>query len=481
MCYVIDELRGYIRDDLLKQCEHNDGVIANEIIPLKAMEVTWYRAPRRSKVPTAVGVLIGMNPQPHVAGETVWVKHIASVEAFGSGTAPSTRTRGRTVKSSATVQERLAFHSFSQGDLVSYKAAEADDPEVQIAIFGVVYKDGTANEQGRKHLVLYETVAEIFFVGNWTQYDPCTPQTVPDNVKGRMLALFEESSEIQGLTGSMLKKRSEEPPPSIKAARAAAKKLRVEKERASARDKRKREAAKAARDAEKAAQRAALENSNATDPPNPNPPSDDDNDDNDTTEPTPKDSSESPNLQPSFTPIVQRTNQVAALSVDELHAQKVAALEAQIALLTSQIKASTVLHASAEPDTSTRASADSNHRSPLPPGWKQSFDESGTPYFYNSQLKRSQYEFPADNDSPPLPPPKKFRDICDIPVPPTFSSSGSSSADTSSTTRISNSVRLQRQIEATRLRGMIPYLEGEAKAHAAGQLAVLDLEMKMHE
>lgn len=431
-------------------------------------------------MPTAVGVLIGMDTQPHVAGETVWVKHIASVEAFGGGTTPSTRTRGGTTKSPVTVQERLAFHSFSQGDIVSYKAAEVDDPVVQIAIYGVIYKDATAHEQGRKHLVLYETVSETFFVGNWTQYDTCAPQTVPENVKGRMLALFEESSEIQGLTGSMLKKRSDEPPPSIKAARAAAKKLRLDKERASTREKRKREAAaKAARDAEMKAKKAAWKNSQVGDQSTVDLSSDDDI----SPEPIPKASSKSPNLQPPAMPTPNRTvqNQAAALRVDELNAQKVAALEAQIALLNAQIKASTVLPCSAEPEASTRASADSDHRSPLPPGWKQSFDENGTPYFYNSQLKRSQYEFPSDSGSPPLPPPKKYRDICDIPAQPTFSSSGSSSADTSSTTRISNSVRLQRQIEATRLRGMIPYLEGEAKAHAAGQLAVLDLEMKMHE
>lgn len=219
MLGATDELMTYVKDELLKACEHSAGVICNATVTAKAMDVTWYRARGRKRA--AVGVLIGIDTQTRVAGEMVWLKHVACTEAFTASSNPNTRTRGGSKKSTANVQERLALHSFSQGDIVLYKSAEVEDPHVEIAVYGVMCKDGSAEEQGRKHLVLYETASETFFVGNWTQYQPVhtgatssgVVHTVSDSVKARMVGLFEESSEVKQITSSMLKKRSEEPPP----------------------------------------------------------------------------------------------------------------------------------------------------------------------------------------------------------------------------------------------------------------------------
>lgn len=127
-----------------------------------------------------------------------------------------------------------------------------------------------------------------------------------------------------------------------------------------------------------------------------------------------------------------------------------------------------------------------NPKTRLPPGWKQTLDDVGVVYYYNSQLMRSQYEHPqtCQPESPPLPPPSKVvREMNNDLVSDTVYSSASSSADSSASARTiartpNQHAQLYMRDEIARLRGMMPFLQGEEKARAAGELAVLDNQMR---
>lgn len=385
------------------------------------------------------------------------------------------------------MQERLGFYSFCQGDHVFFKAVEDEGPTVDmIVVSGVIYKDARGAEQGRKYLVLYELQSQMFFLGNWTQYVRCVKQgytqntenaesgalvnKVADDVKSRMLKSFEANCEIQQLTGPMLKKRSDEPPPSIKHARAQFKKRQRAQMREDAKLNKKKNRAN------KRGKRGGEVQPNA-----------------DETTPT-EDSGEKP---------------ITGDGGDE----KTIALEAEAVKMRAELAR---LHAALRAASSKRgtevidvevankttpepvhghntdvkmvkapgAHQNNNYTTAalppvaptfavvpprLPPGWKQHTDVSnGNTYYYNTDLNTSQWELPsAESSSPPLPPSPPREKLPDsAPMQNIWSTASTSQSHYAS----KDSYTLwQQEKEATRLRGTIPYLEGFAKASAAGE------------
>lgn len=98
------------------------------------------------------------------------VRHVACSEAFATTNSTTSRTRSGDGSKKQSMPERLGFFSFGQGDAVCYIPLEGGDPNIDISVFGVIYKDANGDEQGRKYLVLYEVKTETFFIGSWTHY-----------------------------------------------------------------------------------------------------------------------------------------------------------------------------------------------------------------------------------------------------------------------------------------------------------------------
>lgn len=454
------------------------------------MDITWYRRGNKS---TAVGVLMGSGNQPRIAGEIVWTKHAAYGAAFTKDAmvvAPAANTRGGANKQSR--QERLGFHSFGRGDLVLYTAAQEGDPNVEIVIFGVIYKDSSGTEQGRKHIILYESESKTFFVGNWTQYARrCKPEhaqnsdnaerddlvcTASESVQQQMMALFDESLEIQQLTSSMLKKRSEEPPPTVKAARKQSK--QEEKERA--------------KETEKKLKR---QRTNKNTQPAQNKTISTVGQSERVTEGKCVHGPRTASLMEGSAPVKGLAVAVEKLSapnrrqgakdgaealecaldlaLKDLSAAEKRASEAEKSHAALQLRTQSLLTALEAGNKAGKYKSAHD----LPPGWKQSVDAEGTTYFYNKSLSLAQYERPHSEDSPPLPPPRKDTSgnmNVDKPMWP------SACINESSTLIPSNSFiypSQQRMREMARLRGMLPYLQGIERACVAGELAALEVSM----
>lgn len=484
-------MRAQAAAKLLMLCEHNLGVVAGATSQSKAMDVTWYR-PRAAKV-TAVGVLIGMDEPPCVAGEPVWLRHVACSQAFATANSTTSRTRSAEGSKKQSMQERLGFFSFGQGDAVCYTPLECGDPVVDISVFGVIYKDANSAEQGRKYLVLYEMKTETFFIGSWTHYARRCKKGIAQNnanaskdslvctmsneAKERMLAQFDESMELRQLSLSLLKKRSEEPPPSIKFERAEAKKLAKKKEA---------EAARKQKEAEKNADNK-TQPVLAPRPPAPKPSTSkqtsrgdkrqehslseapypwggEANEDNgafvfeDEIPPPPRDR--------------HRTSSRLGVEVSrqaEANLAQSSRLEAMEAQLNELIKS--VKNSHAPLPIASPPCKHVNH-SCVPLGWKQSIDGDGVTYYYNKMLGRSQYEEPTE-DSPPLPPPVKTQQLRHdkVEVPQHSEQIRANPIPT-------NQYHYrQRMREIARLRGMLPHLQGYDKASMAGDLAALEADM----
>ena len=99
-------------------------------------------------------------------------------------------------------------------------------------------------------------------------------------------------------------------------------------------------------------------------------------------------------------------------------------------------------------------------------------------YFYNKNLGISQFEVPKAVDSPPLPPPPHRSQWQGAPSEPirqpamlVTNAPGATSSAVVTATPVPERGRIAQSI---RLRAMIPYLDGESRAHVAGELAVLD-------
>lgn len=203
-----------------------------------------------------------------------------------------------------------------------------------------------------------------------------------------MLAQFDESMDLHQLSLSLLKKRSEEPPPSIKSARAEAKKLA----------KKEAEAARKQKEAEKSA-------NNKTRPVQaPRPPAPKLN--------TNKQTTRGEQSQDNHASVVLDDDIPSRLGVEvsrqaEDNLAQSSRLKAMHEQLNELIKCVQNTHAPLP-----IASPPSTHanRYCVPLGWKQSIDGDGVTYYYNKMLGRSQYEVPNE-DSPPLPPPVKTQQL----------------------------------------------------------------------
>ena len=124
-----------------------------------------------------VGLLVGDG-----AGKTGWGANIF----FAHFISPSRFPKRRSSKGSATkherVQDRLGWHTFRNGDTVSWLKAEPADDDVRVGVYGVVYhqaEDGATRGQTDKMLVLYEIGSKIFFLGTWPSYRRCASPPAP--------------------------------------------------------------------------------------------------------------------------------------------------------------------------------------------------------------------------------------------------------------------------------------------------------------
>lgn len=113
-------------------------------------------------------------------------------------------------------------------------------------------------------------------------------------------------------------------------------------------------------------------------------------------------------------------------------------------------------------------------------GWKEAVDSSGQIYFYNKQLRKSQYQLPQD-DSPPLPPPTQgalHRHFTFSPMRTPYSF-GPSCAPPALGGQASSYRVVQLRREHARLRGMLAYVTGTQKAEIYGDLAAIESELFM--
>jgi hypothetical protein len=114
-------------------------------------------------------------------------------------------------------------------------------------------------------------------------------------------------------------------------------------------------------------------------------------------------------------------------------------------------------------------------------------------YYYNKSLRLSQYELPEGADSPPLPPPRsqprcstaKVQEVAEMQQhqPATAATSSISTATSSSPSLLSPRSHVataelhQLQSQIARLSAMMPFLQGETKAEAAGDIAACNLRL----
>jgi hypothetical protein len=109
---------------------------------------------------------------------------------------------------------------------------------------------------------------------------------------------------------------------------------------------------------------------------------------------------------------------------------------------------------------------------PLPTGWKQAVDPSGTTYYYNRSLNLSQYEFPnATSELPPLLPPTYQSPHLSMQQAAARLDQGSAGASTSAGNKY---LETQLVEHIASKRAQMVYATGEAKLLLAGELAVLE-------
>lgn len=352
--------------------------------------------------------------------------------------------------------------------------------QIDIIVAGVIYKEKQGGEggddQGRKYLVLCEEGSRTFFIGKWTKYrrvpataDAATNFDANDSSNVKKLEscrslqdLIPGNSDLGKLkTASMLKKRGEEPPPSI-------------------REHRMRMQAQAKAENREAMKQAKIAEAKQV-----------------------KEREEQARLQREWE-TAQAASTAKQKELKRQHQEKMDAINQEIEIAkAASIKAIEEARQRAKKDATTTQARPEEARNPLmkpsdmtdppqeapllkspeskpaitmlPEGWRSTRDSSGRVYYYCKALNVAQYDAPTVNSPPLLPPPRATlnHQMANL-HQRTSCEPGSSNDKAMSASLIVNNHRIR---EIKRLRAIWPYLTTTEKAAASGELAVLEFDL----
>ena len=440
----------------------------------------------RSAAARPVGVLVG-NTDYCLAGDPIIQSFFVDSDAFSSQN-KSCNTRG----SSVSAQDRLGFHTFRRGDVVTYVYV-SDGEECKAHVFGVTWPEADA---GRKYLVLQEASSGTFFAGSYTDWrrmhksqdaDPDDNDTALTQSRedcDKMLADWETSDKLAHLdSAKKVANATRSLPPHLKSQRSQAQraakehdeeeKKRARREEVLARGKRtgKGKGKGKGGGAKGRGGRAGGKDGKAEDQVVLN---DDDDDD------------ERP-LSDRRRPPANAAALVAAAkaTATRKHAAEMRALQQQLAaakalqaqpqvpvqqvlqqVLSQAPAASPVLTSPPEPPPLLAHST-------LPAGWRSATDAAGRRYYYNKSLNTSTYDMP-EADSPPLPPPSAPSVHASHSQ---HASQGSASCNTGASSSFESFEAEQRRRRITYIKGYLTLCENKLeKAELQGELAVLQRE-----
>ena len=494
--FIKSELEANVAMKMLVAADDNaGGVVANNKGLPEAHQLTWFRKTRGEPVP--IGVLLGYSANLEVlAGETISTAHIVDIEMIqkiDEGTTARSRS-----KSSQSVRDRLAFHTFRRGDCAHHLTGEEQDPKVGICIYGVIYKakeGASAADQGRKVLVLYDTDAEMFFLGKWTDYARVSKngrecdlnnselvEEVSTNILKSMESAYAGNTELQAVKSwaYVVKLAETSVPPSVKIFRAKAKKDAIaaakaaNKERKQQPETKRKRSEKANTVPDSASSTISIDlDSRASECGGSGHNGSGDFHDGEFNDGPPH-LRHKTNLPPSSS--ISSNSSIGLSSREqylELQLTEARALfDAQVEQLRKAQADQASLRSAASPHSAQTETVKEIKKS-LPPGWKSTTDPaSKRVYYYNKQLGLSQFEEPA-MDSPPLPPPPpplRLTHRDEPPPPPSLMLAPPTSAVTATSVTEGS-----RNIQATRMRAMLPFLDGAHRAYTAGEIAVLEL------
>ena len=114
-----------------------------------------------------VGVLIGyigMAQGRMLNGNIIYAGHVVDSKAFS--TTRGDRSSNR-VPTSASVQDRLGFHTFKEGNHVEYLQLKAGEASPVVIVVGLLIPSAVGADQGRKYLILFDQGADVLFIGSW--------------------------------------------------------------------------------------------------------------------------------------------------------------------------------------------------------------------------------------------------------------------------------------------------------------------------
>ena len=142
------------------------GTVEGVSTPAHGMASAFTFFQESKRVRRVSGVLVGKSDD-QLLGEPLYTQHYVCSSVFTQPEVTETATRRQRGKSTGgpSQQDRLGFHTFRRGDIVSYTNV-AEDEAALAWVHSFMYKPAAAGAQGRKCLVLYEPETMVFFVQN---------------------------------------------------------------------------------------------------------------------------------------------------------------------------------------------------------------------------------------------------------------------------------------------------------------------------
>ena len=459
------------------------GGLVNNLTGYPAAALVVRHREGRASEDWSVGVLVGLTKYT-LGDDPMYVAfHVADDSFFGTTTPAvqrktrSTQDENEKKQSIQAVKDKRGFHTFRRGDKVQFMEVEQHET-CYAYVFAVTWTNPQKGGPSPKYLVLQEEASKSFFVGFYTQWqrvqsegadadNDFEAQTLTAEEETQLIAEFESSNKLCHLSTaaklhSAAQTISRNGPPYLAQSRKDAKKA-AQKEHNKDLAKRLKQKLKGqggetegtAFGPNKRGKR------NKRDPP-PLPPA---------AAPT------------AAAPAAAPAAAAAALHLEQLQSN-MRALQRELAV---------VKRAKVEAEAADNARTDSlenartyslEHHAPrglqpsgppqLPPGWLQTTDQTGTVYYYNTVLQRSQWDPPQPVPLPPpprpLPPPAQRRSPR---LSPTQNAHPSRWSEHDNGTACTNPRHIERLI--AQHRAQLAHATTESlKIYHAGQIAYLE-------
>ena len=147
-----------------------DGLVDGERHAVgKAEGFTYWQETKKFR--RYAGVLVGRSDD-QLLQEPLFAEHYVCAAVFpqqdeGADAAATRGARRKRVSSAVgpTQQDRLGFHTFRRGDVVTYNNVQEGE-SAEAWVYAYMYKPAANGAQGRKSLVLFEPESSVFFAQN---------------------------------------------------------------------------------------------------------------------------------------------------------------------------------------------------------------------------------------------------------------------------------------------------------------------------